>query len=289
MGKSLNKNFQEVKAYKKNEFYTQLTDIGKELRHYEEQFKGKTVFSNSDDPRFRFFLSLHLKLTTTLLALTLIFSIHLSGQTNDSTYQQYLLNNRDVPKRVYYASDAKNIIKTDIISIAGGHLPIIWEHRFNDHFGFDAGPGLLLPYSFFDILGEGWGDAYPDFFPFVINPNFVNKNLGISLRLEPKIYWKTEHQFTSMSHSNSISTFYNLKSYSNLLINEIGVAYTYIADFDKFTYQPSFALSYVIQTPFHDESNVKYFGKASADLSNYGLHKISCFRLYFRLNMGYIF
>jgi len=230
-----------------------------------------------------------MKLTTILLVFTLIFSFHLSGQTNDSTYQQYLLNNSEVPKRVYYSGDSKNIVKTDIISIAGGHLPIIWEHRFNDHFGFDAGPGLLLPYTFFDILGKGSRDAYPDFFPFVINPNFENKKLGISLRLEPKIYWNTEHQITALSHSNSISTFYNFKSYSNLLINEIGVAYTHIADNNKAAIQPSFAFSYVVQTPFNDVSNVKYLGKSSDDLSSYGLPKISCFRFYMRFQVGYIF
>lgn len=35
---------------KKDEFYTQLTDIEKELRYYKEYFKGKTVFCNCDDP-----------------------------------------------------------------------------------------------------------------------------------------------------------------------------------------------------------------------------------------------
>lgn len=35
---------------KKDEFYTQLTDIEKELRHYKEHFRGKTVFCNCDDP-----------------------------------------------------------------------------------------------------------------------------------------------------------------------------------------------------------------------------------------------
>ena len=40
------------KAYKakKDEFYTQLTDIEKELRYYRKHFKGKTVFCNCDDP-----------------------------------------------------------------------------------------------------------------------------------------------------------------------------------------------------------------------------------------------
>lgn len=51
MAKSLNKNLKKAKAGKNDEFYTQLTDIEKELRHYKDHFKGKTVFCNCDDPR----------------------------------------------------------------------------------------------------------------------------------------------------------------------------------------------------------------------------------------------
>lgn len=35
---------------KKDEFYTQLTDIAKELKHYKSQFRGKIVYCNCDDP-----------------------------------------------------------------------------------------------------------------------------------------------------------------------------------------------------------------------------------------------
>ena len=38
-----------VKA-KKDEFYTQLTDIEKEMHYYRKHFKGKTVLCNCDDP-----------------------------------------------------------------------------------------------------------------------------------------------------------------------------------------------------------------------------------------------
>lgn len=38
-----------VKA-KKDEFYTQLTDIEKEMRYYRKHFKDKTVLCNCDDP-----------------------------------------------------------------------------------------------------------------------------------------------------------------------------------------------------------------------------------------------
>lgn len=51
MAKSLNKNLKKARNSKNDEFYTELTDIEKELRHYKDHFKGKTVFCNCDDPR----------------------------------------------------------------------------------------------------------------------------------------------------------------------------------------------------------------------------------------------
>lgn len=45
-----NTNLQTAKAAKKDEFYTQLSDIEKELRHYKEHFRGKVVYCNCDDP-----------------------------------------------------------------------------------------------------------------------------------------------------------------------------------------------------------------------------------------------
>lgn len=46
-----NKNLYQAKNSKKDEFYTQLSDIEKELRHYKKYFKDKVVFCNCDDPR----------------------------------------------------------------------------------------------------------------------------------------------------------------------------------------------------------------------------------------------
>lgn len=46
-----NKNLNQAKTAKKDEFYTQLSDIENELKHYKEHFKGKTVLCNCDDPR----------------------------------------------------------------------------------------------------------------------------------------------------------------------------------------------------------------------------------------------
>ena len=48
---SLNKNLHQAKRGKNDDFYTQLSDIENELRHYTPHFRGKTVYCNCDDPR----------------------------------------------------------------------------------------------------------------------------------------------------------------------------------------------------------------------------------------------
>lgn len=49
--KGTNKNLHKAGRAKKDEFYTQLTDIEKELKHYKDQFRGKVIFCNCDDPK----------------------------------------------------------------------------------------------------------------------------------------------------------------------------------------------------------------------------------------------
>jgi len=46
-----NSNLHQAKNAKKDEFYTQLTDIENELKHYRHHFKNKVVYCNCDDPR----------------------------------------------------------------------------------------------------------------------------------------------------------------------------------------------------------------------------------------------
>jgi len=47
----LNRSLGLARATKQDEFYTQLSDIEKELRHYTKHFKNKTVLCNCDDPK----------------------------------------------------------------------------------------------------------------------------------------------------------------------------------------------------------------------------------------------
>ena len=56
---SKNTNLHSAKKAKNDEFYTQLSDIEKEMAHYKDFFKGKIVYCNCDDAResnfFKFF------------------------------------------------------------------------------------------------------------------------------------------------------------------------------------------------------------------------------------------
>lgn len=57
--RSVIRHLNAAKGAKQDEFYTELSDIEKELRHYRKHFKGKVVYLNCDDPResnfFRYF------------------------------------------------------------------------------------------------------------------------------------------------------------------------------------------------------------------------------------------
>jgi hypothetical protein len=51
MAKKQNQSLHQAKLNKKDEFYTQLSDIENELKHYREHLKGAVVLCNCDDPR----------------------------------------------------------------------------------------------------------------------------------------------------------------------------------------------------------------------------------------------
>ena len=49
--KVLNTSLSKARDAKQDEFYTQLTDIERELKHYKKHFRNKVVYCNCDDPR----------------------------------------------------------------------------------------------------------------------------------------------------------------------------------------------------------------------------------------------
>lgn len=96
--KTLNSTLKKAKASKSDEFYTQLADIERELFHYKDHFKGKTVFCNCDDPEeshfWKYFslnfehlglkklISTHFEITRPSYKLEIVSDINNDGKIN---------------------------------------------------------------------------------------------------------------------------------------------------------------------------------------------------------------
>lgn len=70
-----NKNLHAAKTAKNDEFYTQLSDIEKELYHYRDFFRGKVVFCNCDDPEYSNFWK-YFQMNFIFLGLKKLISTH---------------------------------------------------------------------------------------------------------------------------------------------------------------------------------------------------------------------
>lgn len=81
---SANANLHKAKDAKNDEFYTQLTDVAKELMHYKEHFKDKTVFCNCDDPTWSAFWK-YFHLNFAELGLKKLISTHYDRE--EATYK----------------------------------------------------------------------------------------------------------------------------------------------------------------------------------------------------------
>ena len=79
-----NANLHKAKNEKNDEFYTQLTDVSEELRHYKEHFRDKTVFCNCDDPSWSAFWK-YFHLNFARLGLRKLISTHYDK--NEPTYK----------------------------------------------------------------------------------------------------------------------------------------------------------------------------------------------------------
>lgn len=78
--KSSNKSLHKAVVAKNDEFYTRLTDIENELKHYKDQFRGKVIFCNCDDPKESSFVK-YFSLNFEHLGLKKLIATHYKGST----------------------------------------------------------------------------------------------------------------------------------------------------------------------------------------------------------------
>ncbi len=96
-----NKPLAKARAAKKNEFYTRMVDIEKEIPHYTEHLKGKTIYCNCDDPDKSNFTKYFLQHFSNLGLKRLISTCYIEGghgkilDTNSNVYESELQGDGD--------------------------------------------------------------------------------------------------------------------------------------------------------------------------------------------------
>lgn len=97
--KSKGSNLAKAKKVKNDEFYTQIADIERELSHYRDYFKGKTVLCNCDDPEWSSFYK-YFTLKFEFLGLSKVITTHYAK--GEKSY-----------KLEYFGKDRK-VLKTEL-------------------------------------------------------------------------------------------------------------------------------------------------------------------------------
>lgn len=105
MAKAKNINLNAAGIAKEDEFYTKITDIEKELRHYKEYFKDKVIFLNCDDPETSNFW-LYFQLNFYVFGIKKIVATHF--ETDKPSYKLELIGDENGDGKI----DKLDIIKT---------------------------------------------------------------------------------------------------------------------------------------------------------------------------------
>jgi hypothetical protein len=209
---SKNSNLHKAKTEKNDEFYTQLTDVSKEIIHYKQHFKDKIVFCNCDDPTWSAFWK-YFHLNFKALGLKKLISTHYDR--NEPTYKMEYTGGDD--------NDIKVGIKTPLEGNGGFRnqecLDLLDESDIvvtNPPFSlFREYVSCLVEHNKkFLIIGNMNAITYKEFFPLIKNnkvwmgynsvkefkqPNGTVKkfgnigwftNLNIQKRHEKIILWK---------------------------------------------------------------------------------------------------
>ena len=98
---SKNANFHSAKRNKNNEFYTRYEDIDKELLRYKDQFTGKTVYCNCDNPEVSQFFK-YFFLNFKLFALKKLIATGYNPQDRN------LFSDNPIKKGLYVEYERKN-------------------------------------------------------------------------------------------------------------------------------------------------------------------------------------
>lgn len=216
---STNANLHKAKDAKNDEFYTQLTDVSKELMHYKQHFKDKTVLCNCDDPTLSAFWK-YFHLNFSALGLKKLISTHYDK--TQSTYKMEYTggNDNDIEVGVKTSlegngdfrnqeclnilDDADIVVTNPPFSLFREYVAVLMEHEKK-----------------FLIIGSLNAVKYSECFPFIINNQMWLGNNNIHNFMQPdgtvkkfgNINWYTNLDFAKRHEKIILWKEYNDKEY----------------------------------------------------------------------------
>jgi len=227
--KSLNRSFSAAKASKQDEFYTQLSDIEKELKHYAPHFKGKAVYCNCDDPRisnfFHYFSYNFKKLTLKKLVATCY-----KNQDRD------LFSRNDVERAIYleYGGELNHSTIPDPANIGIKHLKGDGDFRSDESIGLLKQADIVVtnpPFSLFReyvaqlikhdkkfvIVGNQNAISYKEIFALIkANKLWLGVNNGDMTFRVPDYYKPRDTRFWVDEHGQKWRSLGNAAWFTNL-------------------------------------------------------------------------
>lgn len=131
-----NSNLHAARSAKQDEFYTRIEDIERELRRYADQFEGKTVFLNCDDPTWSNFWR-YFDLNFDALGLKRLIATHYHPteptykieRTAEGTVQTPLLGNGDFrsPEALALLAESDIVVTNPPFSLFREYVSVLVE------------------------------------------------------------------------------------------------------------------------------------------------------------------
>lgn len=198
-----NKNLHKAKNAKNDEFYTQLTDIEKELMHYKEHFKDKIVYCNCDDPEWsNFWKYFHLNFAHLGLKKLIATFYHIGNSVYKMEYTGG--NDNDISAGTktplkgngdFRSEECIETLKESDIVVTNPPFSLFREYVAT----------LIEHNKSFLIIGNLHAITYKDFFPFLQNNLVWTGNNNVKEFVQP---------------DGSIKKFGNIGWYTNLDIKK---------------------------------------------------------------------
>ena len=110
-----NAKLKRARESKNDEFYTRLSDVENELKHYRQHFKDKTVLCNCDDPTFSAFWK-YFHMNFRVLGLKKLIGTHYETEKPNSYAVIYKGGNDDNTDFYTKYEDLKEMVTSEVMS-----------------------------------------------------------------------------------------------------------------------------------------------------------------------------